>query len=228
MLTDSDGGLETFRFSVGTIVNNLATEGRIIRFDDNTWRGRSQSGLLMKQDPTSFGATHISGNYAFGEVGVDSSGGRFAGAGVFTAANPNTDTGTVTLSNFSADFDDAGTVSGPVTGGTGTYTVAANGRGTVTTTLTILGKPQTSNLVLYMVSPSEALFMTIGNPNTEAILGGELKKQTGNAFAATSLAGSGFVFYATGIHPRRAGTSLRLVRRLLLRIRIRMVRSMAR
>jgi hypothetical protein len=212
-LADSDGGLETFRFAVGTLsgsgVSQVATEGRIIRFDDNTWRGRAQSGVLMKQDPTSFGATHINGNYAFGEVGVDSNGGRFAGAGVFTATAPITDSGMGSLGTFSADFDDAGTVSGNVTVGSGTYTMAANGRGTATTTL-----PQTGNLVLYMVSPSEALFMTTGNPNTEAILSGELKKQTGPFSTAAlfgNVNGNGFVFYTSGVNPGNAGGNVTAV-----------------
>jgi hypothetical protein len=202
-LTDSGGGIEMFRFSVGRLsgpgTTQVANEGRIIRFDDNTWQGRAQSGVLMKQDPTSFNVGALNGNYAFGEAGVDSNGGRFAGAGVVTSDHAGN------FTNIIGDFDDAGTVSGAATGGTGTYTVATNGRGTATTTLTVLGKSQTSNLVLYMVSPSEALFMTTGNPNTEAILTGELKKQTGSPFAATSLASSGFVFYATGIHPPDSG-----------------------
>jgi hypothetical protein len=211
-LADSDGGSETFRFAVGTLSGSgtaqVATEGRIIRFDDNTWRGRAQSGVLMKQDPASFNVSALTGNYTFGEVGVDSNGGRFAGAGV---VNSN---GTGMFPNIIGDFDDAGTVSGPVTGGTGTYTVAANGRGTATTTLTILGKAQTSNLVLYMVSSSvsssEVLFMTTGNPNTEAILSGELKKQAG-PFSTAALNGNGFVFYTTGVNPGNAGGNVTAV-----------------
>jgi hypothetical protein len=118
------------------------------------------------------------------------------------------------FSNIIGDFDDAGTVSGAATGGTGTYTVATNGRGTATTTLTVLGKPQTSNLVLYMVSPSEALFMTTGNPNTEAILSGELKKQTGPFSTAAlfgNVNGNGFVFYTSGVNPGNAGGNVTAV-----------------
>jgi hypothetical protein len=213
-LANSGGGVQTFRASLGTLVAGVATQGRIIRSEDNTGRRPRQSGVLMKQDPTSFGATHISGNYAFGEVGVDSNGGRFAGAGVFTATAPTSDTGTGMLNNFSTDFDDAGTVSGNVTVGSGTYTMAANGRGTATTTLTILGKAQTSNLVLYMVSSSvsssEVLFMTTGNPNTEAILSGEMKKQTG-PFSTAALSGNGFVFYTSGVNPGNAGGNVTAV-----------------
>jgi hypothetical protein len=203
VLADSSGGLEIFRFSVGTLVSNVATEGRIIGFDDNTWRGRAKSGVLMKQDPTSFNAAALNGTYAFGEAGVGSNGGRFSVAGVVTS------NGAGTLSNFDADFDDAGTTAsttaGTVTGFSGSYSIsaatgAANGRGTATTTVTVLGKSQTSNLVLYMVSPSEALFMTTGNPNTEAILSGELKKQTGAPFSQTTLDGKDYVFYVEGIH----------------------------
>jgi hypothetical protein len=145
-LSDSGGGLKTFRFSVGTIVNNVATEGRIIRFDDTSGNGRAQSGFLMKQDPTSFNAASLNGNYAYGELGVDSIGGRFAGAGALTS------NGTGSFTNISGDFDDAGIVSGNATGGSGSYTIATSGRGTATPSITVLGKPSTSNLVLYMVS----------------------------------------------------------------------------
>jgi hypothetical protein len=211
-LTDSGGGIEMFRFSVGRLsgpgTTQVANEGRIIRFDDNTWQGRAQSGVLMKQDPTSFNVGALNGNYAFGEAGVDSNGGRFAGAGVVTSDHAGN------FTNIIGDFDDAGTVSGAATGGTGTYTVATNGRGTATTTLTVLGKSQTSNLVLYMVSPSEALFMTTGNPNTEAILTGELKKQTGPFSTAAlfgNVNGNGFVFYTSGVNPGNAGGNVTAV-----------------
>jgi hypothetical protein len=192
-LADTVGDVMTFRAGVGTPVGGVATEGRIIRFDDNNGRRVRQSGILMKQDPTSFATSQISGTYALGAVGVDSGGGRFAGAGVLTGS------GAGVISNFTADFDDAGTASGNATGGTGTYTVATNGRGMATTTLTVLGKPGTSNLVLYMVSSSEILFMSTDSLVAgHTIFSGELKKQTG-PFTATTFDNGGFVIHAEGL-----------------------------
>src|SRR5205807_4468477 len=132
-LADTVGDVLTFRAGLGTLVNGVATEGRMIRFDDNRGGRARKSGILLKQDPTSFATSQISGNYSLGVVGVDSSGGRIAGAGVFTA-------NAGVLSNGTADFDDAGIASGNVTGRTGTYAVATNGRGTASTTITVLGK----------------------------------------------------------------------------------------
>jgi hypothetical protein len=198
MLSDSTGGFETFRFAVGTPVTvggvSVATQGRIIRFDGVTWVNREQSGVIFRQDPTSFATNQFSGNYAFGEEGVDSSGGRFAGAGVVTSD------GAGHITNLIGDFDDAGTVSGPVTGGSGTYTPPnANGRATVTTTLTVLGKASTTHLVVYMVSSSEALMMSTDSSFAgNTIFSGELKKQTG-PFTATTLDSNDYVFYLDGI-----------------------------
>jgi len=200
-LADSGGGSGTYRASLGTLVAGVATEGRIIRFDDNTGRLPRQSGVLMKQNPASFNASALSGTYAFGIVGVDSNGGRNAGAGVFTA------NGAGTLSNLSEDFDSVGGPTGVLTG-SGSYTMATNapgGRGTATVTINVPGGTATSHSVLYMVSSSEVLLM-----NTDAlgsntpILSGEVKKQTG-PFTANSLDNSDYVFYATGIDGSNGG-----------------------
>jgi hypothetical protein len=191
-LANSGGGVQTFRASLGTIVAGVATEGRIVRFDDNTGRGPRQSGVLMKQDTTSFNAGSINGPYAFGIVGVDSTGGRNAGAGVFTA------NGSGTMSGLTEDFDSVGGATGVLTG-SGASTMTATGRGTATVTINVTGGTSTSHSVLYMVSPSEILLMTTDalGSNTP-ILSGEVKKQTG-PFPTTTLDGSSYIFYTTGL-----------------------------
>ena len=187
-LADTVGDVLTFRAGVGTLVNGVATEGRIIRFDDNNGRRVRQSGVLMKQTPP-FATSQINGTYALGLVGVDSSGGRFAGAGVITA------NGAGALSNFTADFDDAGAVSGNLTGGTGTYIIAANGRGTSTTSL----GTTTTHDVLYVVSPSEILLMSTDSLLAGAsITSGELKKQTG-PFLTTTFDNNDYVIHGDGL-----------------------------
>jgi hypothetical protein len=198
-LANSGGGVQTFRASLGTLVAGVATQGRIIRSDDNTGRRPRQSGVLMKQDPTSFNAGAFTGTYADGFVGVDQNGGRYASAGVVTA------NGVSTLSNMSTDYDDT-VAHGNLTGGSGTYSMAASGRGIAT--LTIPGAPagaSTSNLVLYMVSSSEILAMTTDPASTNVIESGELKKQTGSPFAQTSLDSANYVLYATGVDPSSGG-----------------------
>ncbi len=198
-LATADGSAINFRAAVGTLVGGVATQGRVVRFDDDNDRRPRQSGFLMKQDPTSFSASKISGTYAMGLVGVDSSGKRIAGAGVITAD------GVSALSNFTADFDDGGALSGNLTGGSGSYTVAASGRGTSTTTITAPGGSTTTHNVLYMVSSSEVLLLsTDSSLSGSPILSGELKLQTG-PFAATSLDNKGYVFYVAGVDPANGG-----------------------
>jgi hypothetical protein len=194
-LSDSGGGTQTLRFSLGTVSGGVATEGRIIRFDDNTGRIPRESGVLMKQDPTSFNAAALNGAYAFGIVGVDNNGGRGAGAGVFTA------NGAGTLSSLSEDFDSPGGPTGVLTG-SGSYTMATNatsGRGTATVTINVTGGTTTNHSVLYMVSSSEILLMTTDalSSNT-SIVSGEAKKQTG-PFTQTSLDGNSYIFSTEGL-----------------------------
>jgi hypothetical protein len=193
VLADSQGGVSNFRVSLGTLVSGVATQGRMIRFDDNNGRRARQSGMLMKQTTSSFANSQFNGNYAFGEEGVDGTGGRLAGAGVVTS------NGTGTLTNIIADFDGAGVVSGPVTGGTGTYAIASNGRGTATTTLTVLGKTSTGHLIFQMVSSTEVLFMSSDSAVTgTSIFSGEMRKQTG-PFTGTTFDNSGFVLHVAGL-----------------------------
>jgi hypothetical protein len=203
-LAITGGGALTFRAAVGTLVSGVATEGRIIRFNDNNGQRARESGVLMKQDPTSFNANQFSGTYANGFVGVDSNGGRFASAGLLTS------NGAGTLSNISTDFDDAGST-GNLTGGSGSYSMATNalsGRGTATITITGAG---TSNLVLYMVSSSEILGTTTDSLiSGKPITSGELKKQTG-PFSTAALNNNGYVFYVTGVNPSNGGGNVTVV-----------------
>jgi uncharacterized repeat protein (TIGR01451 family) len=201
-VADSLGGFDVYRFALGTLSGGVATQGRIILFDGADWRNRQRSGILMKQDTTSFNAAAFNGNYAYGEVGVDSNGGRFSGAGIVTS------NGAGTFTSIIGDFDDAGIVSGNATGGSGPYTMTASGRGTATPTITVVGKSSTSNLILYMVSSSEVLFMTADPQSTgKPVISGEFKKQTG-PFSATTLDNTGYVFYVMGIDPSNGGNDI--------------------
>lgn len=210
-LTDTSGGILNFRAAVGALVGSgatqVATQGRIILFNDNNGRKLRLSGVLMKQDTTSFNPSAFNGNYALGFEGVDGNGGRLAGAGVITT------NGVSTISNLALDVDDAGGLGTNLTGGSGSYSIATNapsGRGTLTTTINAPGPggvptPTTTNFVFYMVSSSEILDMSTdsllaGKP----IQSGEAKKQSGT-FLPTALDGKDYVFYAAGIDPSNGG-----------------------
>jgi hypothetical protein len=202
-LNDAGGIPFVFRFSLGTLVGPVATEGRIIRFDDNNGHGPRQSGVLMKQNPADFSASAFNGRYAFGLEGVDSNGGRSAGAGIFTAT-PSTGGGA--LNNLSEDFDGVNGPTGILTGSVSSpssYTLpssAPSGRGTAKVVINLTGGgTSTSNSVIYMVSSSEILLMTTDAlASNNPILSGVIKKR-GLTFPTTSLDGNSYVFHMAGI-----------------------------
>ena len=123
------------------------TSGRIMEFDGST--GTRGSGIVRLQNSSSFSNTNLSGLYAFGLAGQDSAGGHYAVAGSTQASSGS-------LSSAAADIDDAGTLSSQLTGGSGTYSISSNGRGTATLTL----GSTSLDLALYLVSGNEAIAIT--------------------------------------------------------------------
>ena len=205
-LADSVGDVLTFRAGVGTLVGGVATQGRIIRFDGRYPQYARQSGVLMKQDPPPFAASKISGNYALGLAGVDSNGGPLASAGVFTA------NGVSDLSNITLDVNDAGSPSGNLTGGSGSYTVAASGRGTATTTIAAPGGVATTNFILYMISSSEILAMSSDSLLAgKSIQSGEFRKQIAGTFSPTALDNGGYISYIEGLDTSNGGNDTQIV-----------------
>lgn len=203
-LANSNGGFSTYRIALGTLDgSNHATQGSIMRFDDNSGAGVRVQGVLMKQNPAAF--VPISGKYVFGFQGITSAGARLAVAGVESAD------GAGNLTNFDSDAADGnGNVDTNDTAGSGTYstTVDANGRGT--------GKTNGVDVVFYIVNSSEIFSMStdpLGQniaPNVPApIISGESRKQTvpSGGFTQTSLDGNAYVFYATAVDPSNGGNA---------------------
>lgn len=131
------------------VAAGMYTTGRIMEFDDSTGTGTRGSGILRLQNSSSFSNSSLSGLYAFGLAGQDSAGGHYALAGSTQASSGS-------LSSAAADIDDAGTLSSQLTGGSGTYNISSNGRGTATLTL----GSTSLDLALYMVSGNEAIAIT--------------------------------------------------------------------
>ncbi len=126
--------------------------GHIIGYDTS---GKLISGLLRKQTTSAF-STGVSGNYAFGLLGADQGGSRFALAGHF-----NSNSGSLT---GEADFDDAGGGSNPsgntTLDSTTNLTVnSTTGRGTATILFT--GPGATINFVVYVVNANELIMMAL-------------------------------------------------------------------
>ncbi|HKW88428.1 MAG TPA: hypothetical protein VJN21_06700 [Candidatus Acidoferrales bacterium] len=193
-IVNSNGTTTKFRFALGSLTGtpSVATKGQIIEFDDAAGTGAPPlargSGFIRKQDATSF-TTSLSGTYAFGLSGNDSSGGRFAIAGVLTAA------GAGSLTTGNADADDAGGVATDVVcAGCGNYSTSldANGRGTAMTTFPT--PLITVDFAFYQVSASEAIFISVDSILTVPIQSGEALLESGaGSFSATSISGNSVI-----------------------------------
>ena len=187
-------GTATFAFAVGSITSGVAAKAHIVEFDST---GTNVVGVVEKQDPTAFSVAQFSGDYAFGAASAKAGGGRWAVAGRFTASGN-------ALTSVVADTNDKGVVQA-VPSFTGTYTVASNGRGTIT-----LNPPGASTPVsasCYIVSASEALMMSI-DPQTgtsaNTLFAGSVLKQVGGPFGINSLSGTDVISLEGG---GTAGTS---------------------
>jgi Putative Ig domain len=176
------GGSKTFRFSLGNIASGVAATGHVIQFDNS---GENVTGILRKQDPAAFSLAAINGNYAFGATAPKVNSGKFAVVGTFTASGGAISAGQV-------DVDDNGNVNQlgaaftyPPTplAFTGTYTMAANGRGTFT--ISPGGTPVHANL--YAVSASEMLTLSTDLQSTNSLFVGSALQTTQSTFAPNSL-----------------------------------------
>lgn len=146
---------------------------------DNT--GTHGAGVLRKQAVSNFTPQDFSGNYAFELTGTDASGKRDALAGVFNAD------GLSLFKNGNIDTNFAGTLGTNLNGVTGTFLLAQNGRGAASLSLPT---PTTLNLVFYMVTPSDALFIGMDPiSSTNPMTVGEALLQSQPAFDKTSLNG---------------------------------------
>jgi len=150
---------------------------------DNT--GTHGTGVLRKQTVSNFTPQNFSGNYAFELAGTDASGKRDALAGVFNAD------GVSLFKNANVDTNFAGTLGTNLNGVTGTFLLAQDGRGAASLALPT---PATLNLVFYMVSPSDALFIGMDPiSQTNPMTVGEALLQAQPSFDKTSLNGPSIV-----------------------------------
>jgi len=188
-----------YAFSLGSFNAGVATKARLIEFDDASGAtGNRGSGIMRLQDATAFALTKITGPYGFGISGQDSSGGRLAAAGLFSAD------GAGNISGGTEDTNDVGTVNSSVSF-TGAYTApdAANGRSTGSITTT--APAQTTHFSLYVVSANEAFLLTTDPESTSGLESGTVLSQASNAFTNSSLNGAS-VFYEVGVNSAASTT----------------------
>jgi hypothetical protein len=171
-------GSATFAFSVGSITSGVAAKAHIIEFDAT---GTNVVGVIQKQDSNAFSVAQFSGDYAFGGSSPTLKSGvaaRFGVAGRFTASGG-------VLTSVVVDADDNGTPQAIPSFG-GTYTVAANGRGTITLSP---GGPQVQGS-FYIVSASEALLMSVDLQTVNTLFAGSVLKQVAVPFTISALNGT--------------------------------------
>jgi hypothetical protein len=188
-------GTSQYAFSLGSLNgSNIATKGRMIEVDNS---GTLGSGVLRLQDSAGFSTAAISGNFAFGgssTLGLSlTTRNRFSMAGRIVAAG-----GVITSGEEDFDFNgifDNGTA-GPVAITNGSYSVSANGRGTLSLTVAGTGS---FNDVIYIVSATEFFFMNIGPQSaTNPLFAGSALQQSGGPFTTSSFSGNS-VFYTLSL-----------------------------
>jgi hypothetical protein len=149
----------------------------------NTDNGIAGNGRAEKQSTTTFALSSLNGNYAFGSLGDTASLDSVNTAGRFTAGG-----GTITAGAFDSVQD--GVVSSNV-GFTGTYTIAANGRGVLS--ITPSSGPAIEQIA-WLVSPTRAFFLVNDATKVED---GTIDGQPTSAFSTSSIKGN-FVFGTQG------------------------------
>ncbi len=211
MVITTSAGTQNYRFSLGNITSGVASTGHVIGFDT---AGPFTTGVMRRQTGSFSNAT-LNGSFAFGASSIQNSaaavgGGKFGIVGVITLDGSGGVTG------GSEDINQNGTLDGSpanttwptspisITNVGSSYSVAANGRGTLT--VAVIGTSAIFHEVLYVVSSNEALFMASDAQTTNNIVGGQALKQSGTPFSANPLSGP-YVGYQSGTDSATAGPS---------------------
>lgn len=176
----TDGFSFTFSFALDSFSSvGVAVGGRLIDSTD-----QAGTGFFVKQDPTAFSIAAINGGFAFGLVGprgIDEN----VALGRFTASSGLLSAGHIDLIGFGSGGLQ------PDQPFTGIYSVDGSGRGKAT--LNISGQPNPLDLILYVVSSGESLWLDTGGSGVT----GMALQQFEGPFNASSLNGMA-VFGAAG------------------------------
>ncbi len=195
------GGTQRFaKFAFALMANGSAM---FSVFDPVGGRTELGSGTMEKVDTAAYNTARITGDYAFGVVGVDHSNNRAAFAGRLTAD------GAGNFTNVDAVLNASGTANS-ATFTSSTYAVSdtSSGRGTIHLTALVGGVLRSFNFVFYIVNAGKLLAMETDQYAISApLLNGVLLHQQAPAggFSNASLNG-GMVIYLTGRSVCGSGT----------------------
>jgi len=212
----TSAGTMHFRFSVGNIAAGVAATVHVINFDTT---GPFVTGIMRQQSGGPFSNASANGSFAFGGssiqnmlvcnsgTGTSICGGKFGLAGqlVFNGTGGLSGSEDVNQNGF---LDGTGTTwpsPSPINfnSATSTYSILSNGRGTLT--LTFVGSASTAHAVIFLVSSTEAFFMSSDAQTTTTIVAGQALLQSGAPFSGPSLSGN-YVGYSSALG-NTAGTT---------------------
>ena len=203
MVITTSAGTQNYRFALANIAAGVASTVHVVGFDQG---GPFTTGILRQQSGGPFSNASASGNFVFGGSSTETAA---AGGGKFGLIGVIGFDGSGAISGGSEDVNVNGTLDGnaanttwpasPIAITGGTYSISSNGRGT----LAVTNAGGTGNNVLYLVSSSEALFMS-SDPQTSNIVAGQALQQSGTPFAANPLSGT-YVGYDSGLGGTGAG-----------------------
>jgi hypothetical protein len=184
--TNSAGISNQFTFSTGTLSSGIPTVGRMTEWDDSSGSGSQRAaGSFYLQNTSAFALSSINGPYAFQFFGQKTAPGSVS-TGAFTAdGNGNINPG---------ELDSNVAASGPQHIASFTGTLAANPNTPAdTTTFGQLLATFTSGIsqtgYVYIVSPTQALFMEADNESASGLEAGQIVAQSSPPFSNASLRG---------------------------------------
>jgi hypothetical protein len=198
----SNGTTEHYAVSLANISSGVASTGHMISFDASSGTGTVYAtGTLKKQSSTI--PTTLSGNFAFivaSTQNVASGGDAFGAAGIIKLSSNGTVTGGEADSNEGGVIDkNCGTFTGwPATPcysilSGGTYSIASNGRGSISFTVSAGGKSNALSYEIYAVSSTDFLLMSTADQTANSLSGGEALQQSGS-FSASTLSGTSILY----------------------------------
>src|SRR5467141_3968011 len=169
---------------------------QFIEFDAAGGSGTIGSGTMEKADTTAFSTARITGDYAFGSVGLYNVNNRAAIEGRLTS------NGTGTFTNAAGDVNAYGTdYAMNFTAANYTVSNPATGRGTMNLAFTFGGTPDSLNFVFYVVNSGKLLVMESDVVTTATpLLNGVVVQQhtPAGGFTNASLNGN-MVIHLTGL-----------------------------
>ena len=182
--TNSAGISNQFTFSTGTLKSGVPTAGRMTEWDDSSGSGSQRAaGAFYLQNTSAFALSSVSGPYALQFFGQQTAPGSwYVRTGAFSADGNGTFTGS-TL--------DTNSVSGGLQS-TGAFSAALTANSTTTTDSPTFGQfrllfSSGVNGLLYIVSPSQALFMETDAESSMGLEAGQILQQASGSFSAASL-----------------------------------------